>query len=196
MGLRNSIACIIFGLIIALISCSAVKMAKQNINVQSRDTSRVPLVDAPPHVPAFVQAPIIKINNSRRQDFKPFKDSLINGMLSIKAGIDNVSSKLDTGLKNQGMYMQKQIDLYGHVIELESQVKNLQLDTTKLYKKLNQSSRVSSNVQQDATIGKTVIVSIYRLLIIVGGFVVATFIVSLVIAWTLRKRPKNNIYEV
>lgn len=161
--MKNALLCIGFGLIVGIGSCSAIRMTKSNIQVQKLDTSKI-YNHWPPPIPAM----IIQQNTIRatKPNLRPFKDSVINGLMSIKKVVDDNNMKLDSGLKRQTNYIQSQHGMIETLFEMQSIIRNLQLDTARLYKK----SEISNDVKNDAEFGNTLkTLGIYTLVTLVVG---------------------------
>lgn len=178
--MKNAIYCTLFGLLCAFAACSATKLAKRNIHVQKADTAngakQQPLQQTPPSVPSFV---LLRggYQTNRNADFRPFKDSLINGLKNIKEGIDQANSKLDTGLIRQNSYINVQQDVVTTLFSLQAKINSLEHDTTRLMK----NAIISKEVKDDATFGNTYKqFSVYVLLFIAAGIIAILIMIFVV----------------
>ena len=149
-NMKTAIYCILFGLMMAVLSCSAIKMAKSNIKnpdplvMQQDNLSPVQQVQ-----PMFV-VPVSK-TTPLRPDFKPFRDSLINGMKNIREAVERGNNKMDSSLYNSYLLLQGQSDAYKLLISQQNKIEALQLDTARLYR----ITKVTTEIKQDADFGNT-----------------------------------------
>jgi hypothetical protein len=191
---KKAIACITIGLLISLISCSAVKMAKKDIQIQKQDSNLL-TPDNIPSVPASL--PLHQISSSgpimqpKPGVFSPIKDSLFNLLSEIKRSSVSNGKKLDTGLSNQGRYIRNQIAMNNRILDLQSKINGLQIDTSLLKQSIKQKALISKEVKTNAVVGNAMINYLLWVELFFGCFVVATFIVTLILA--SRVKRKYNI---
>ena len=146
--MNKAIICIIFGFIVAMVSCSAIRMGKANIQQQ-----KPPVIlfnESPPAIPAMVVVPVS--NNIYRTDHnRPFKDSVINALKNIQESINRNEKKIDTGLMQQAKSSIDIIQVNRVLISMQDKINLLQLDTARLYK----STKATNEVKHAAIIGDT-----------------------------------------
>jgi hypothetical protein len=166
-NMKTALYCIVFGLMMAVLSCSAIKMGRSNIS------SQIPTMQKDQNLMQVPTMPLVIIPVSKtaheRPDFKPFRDSLINGMRNIKEAVERGNKKMDSSLYNQYLLLQGQADAYKALISQSNKIEQLQLDTARLYK----TARLTTEVKQDAAFGNTTKdFFFYSLIFIAGGIVV------------------------
>lgn len=184
--MKNAIICILFGGFCAIVSCSAIRMGKSNIQVQ-KDSIKLPYY-RPPSVPAlnFIQ-PIEQGHNNR-----PFKDSLINGLMTINRKVDITNRKLDSTSNMVDSMFKRQTDaiktrqkIVQTLFELQGTIVDLRLDTARLYK----TATLSKDVKDDAVFGNTLKSFVVNVLI----FIAIGIIVILILIIVFHQNLSNNI---
>lgn len=185
--MKNAILCIIAGFIFAVASCSAIKMTKSNIKVQ-KDTLPV-TVYRPSLIPAvqIIEQPV-----RVRTGTRAFRDSLINGLITINQKVDKANKKLDSTkhavdsiLNRQTQAIQARRAIAETLFEMQGTISNLRLDTARLYK----NSVVSKDVKDDAIVGNTLRSFVVNVLIFIAGGI----ILILILIVLFHRNLSNNI---
>lgn len=149
--MKKAIYCILFGVMSSVLSCSVIKMTRSNVQATKAPTMQRDENLITPNVPALVVLPITNQAQHNRSDFKPFRDSLINGLRFIQESVNKGNSKLDSSLANQNTILLKQNDLIGILKAQQYTISKLQFDTARLYQK----SKITTEIKKDADFGNT-----------------------------------------
>lgn len=188
--MKKAVIAILIGFACAIASCAAIKMQKANAKLQQADTGKERYM-SPPAVPAMIIINPVKQNQVTtilRQNNRPFKDSVINGLISIKQAVDIANQKLDSGLSKQTEYIGNEGILQNKIDKLQSQILNLRLDTSKLYK----TAIVTRDIKDDAVFGNTFkSFSVYVLVFIASGI-----IAILIMIFYVHRNLSHNIKRI